>query len=78
MEEKLRAREPSMPGGGRGGTPAVGQVAAQHPQHAVRAEQPFGAVLQADDTDYRCRERLVVGGGCVQPWQVGVDQAHLG
>jgi hypothetical protein len=38
-------------GGGRDGPPAVDQVAAQYPQYPVGAEQPFGAVLQADDPD---------------------------
>ncbi len=39
---------------------------------------PFRAVLQADDPDQRCGQRLVVGDGGVQPGQVSVDEAHLG
>jgi len=54
-------------GGGREGPPVAGPVAAQDPQHAVRAKQPFWAVLEPDDPDQRCGQRVVVGGGGVQP-----------
>jgi hypothetical protein len=43
-----------LAGGSRDGPPAAGQVAAQDPRHAVRAEQPFGA-LRPGDPHQRCR-----------------------
>jgi hypothetical protein len=45
---------------GGGGAPAIDQVAAQHPQYTIRAEQSFGTVLEADDPDHGGRERLIV------------------
>lgn len=59
------------------GAPAVAQVAAQHPQYAVR-EEARGAVLEPDDPDHRGGQRLVADRRGVQSWQIGVDQAYLG
>ena len=53
------------------------QAAAQYAQHAVRAQEPFWPVLQADDPDHRHRECAVVDRGRVQPGQVRMSRNAL-
>ena len=57
--------------------PGLLDAAAQYAQHAVRAQEPFWPVLEADDPDHRQRELAVADRGGVQPGQVGVDEPHF-